>query len=148
MEILLCTACLGQRCLDWNMRLTRVHLWKTELPGARDGCGLNECQLFSITKLKKVFHINGLFRATNTGIFFPPQVTFFIVLWEMLHLHWLFMSVQSLMSLKNQSTSPFFSKFKKLHAFVWGHFECTEFRYLNGKSRIIAALIESRFSSG
>lgn len=40
-----------------------------------------------------------------------------------------------------------FSKFKKLHAFVLGHFECTEFRYLNGKSQIIAALIESRFSS-
>lgn len=64
--------------------LTRVHLWKTELPGARDGRGLNECQLFSITKLKKIFHINGLFRAANTDFFFfifffPEQVTFFLV---------------------------------------------------------------------
>lgn len=41
-----------------------------------------------------------------------------------------------------------FSKFKNLHAFVLGHFEYTEFRYLNGKSQIIGALIESRFSSG
>lgn len=49
--------------------LTRVHLWKTELPGARDGHGLNECQLFSNTKLKKIFNINGLFRATD--IFSP-----------------------------------------------------------------------------
>lgn len=60
--------------------LTRVHLWKTELPGARDGRGLNECQLFSITKLKKIFHINGLFRAANPVFFFPPQVTYFLVL--------------------------------------------------------------------
>lgn len=57
--------------------LTTVHLWKTELPGARDGRGLNECQLFSITKLKKIFHASGLFRAANPVIFFPPQVTFF-----------------------------------------------------------------------
>lgn len=39
-----------------------------------------------------------------------------------------------------------FSKLKKLHTFVLGHFEHTESRYLNGKSQIIAALIESRFS--
>lgn len=39
-----------------------------------------------------------------------------------------------------------FSKLKKLHAFVLGHFEFTEFGYLNGKSQIIAALIDSRFS--
>lgn len=67
----------------------------------------------------------------------------------MLHLDWLFMSVQSLVSGVCEKSEHFtlFFKFRKLHAFVLGHFECTEFRYLNGKSQIIAALIESRFSS-
>lgn len=68
-------------------------------------------------------------------IFFsPPQVTFFLVLWKMLHLHWLFMSVQSLVSgvLEKSEHFTFFFKFKKLHAFVLGHFECTEFWYSNG----------------
>lgn len=92
--------------------LTRVHLWKTELPGARDGRGLNECQLFSITKLKKIFHINGLFRAANPVIFFPPQVTYFLVLWKMLHLDWLFMSVQSLVSGVREKSEHFTLFFK------------------------------------
>lgn len=128
--------------------LTRVHLWKTELPGARDGRGLNECQLFSITKLEKVFHINGLFRATNTDIFFPlPQVTFFSCCALKDAALTLAVHVSAVTDVLEKSEHfTLFSKLKKLHAFVLGHFEFTELRYLNGKSQIIAALIESRFS--
>lgn len=126
--------------------LTRVHLWKTELPGARDGRGLNEYQLFSITKLKKVFHINELFRATNADIFSPYNIFSCCALKDAaLTLAVLVSAITGVLEKSEHVT--LFSKFKKLHAFVLGHFECTEFRYLNGKSQIIAALIESRFSS-
>lgn len=101
------------------MRLTRVHLWKTELPGARDGRGLNECQLFSITKLKKVFSINGLFRATNTYIFSPHNIFSCCALKDAtltLAVH-----VSAITGvLENQSTSPFFLNSRSCMHLFWG----------------------------